>query len=315
MRNKYITPRLGFAFSLLMLLGLITLMNGNYYSSPSIELMGKAKITGGIFHRYLINGATAAFYNENISNRTKIKEKPVANNVADERNAIASEVREISATKTTKNSGGIIYLTFDDGPSSNVTPKILDILNANNVKATFFIIDYSAEDEHLVRRIYKEGHTIGIHGYSHDYRKIYSSKEAFMENIATLREKIKLSTGCDSSIIRFPGGSSNTVSRDYNLGIMTRLTMLVKEEGYRYFDWNVESGDTDRRTVNKDKIVSRVTSNLVKDRSNIVLMHDPSTKTTTADALQEIIDYGKSNGFTFLPIDYSTKELHHKPNN
>ena len=207
------------------------------------------------------------------------------------------------------------YLTFDDGPSSTVTPKILDILKANNVKATFFLIDYSNENEHLVKRIYKEGHTIGIHGYSHEYGKIYSSEEAFMKNITTLRNKIKKTTGCDSSIIRFPGGSSNTVSRDYNLGIMTRLAKLVKKEGYKCFDWNVESGDTDMTTVSKNKIVSKVTANLVKNGDNIVLMHDASAKTTTADALQAIIDYGKNNGFIFLPIDYSTKEVHHKPNN
>ena len=96
---------------------------------------------------------------------------------------------------------------------------------------------------------------------------------------------------------------------------MTRLAKLVKKEGYKCFDWNVESGDTDMTTVSKNKIVSKVTANLVKNGDNIVLMHDASAKTTTADALQAIIDYGKNNGFIFLPIDYSTKEVHHKPNN
>ncbi len=293
--------------------------------SPKIELKGSEKLTLNTESTYAEPGYRAEDnYDGDITSSVAVTgevdtKKPgtytLTYEVTDKSGNTASAVREVTVTLAPKATGGRIYLTFDDGPSSKVTPRILDILKANNVKATFFIIDYDDENEHLVKRIFEEGHTIGIHGYSHIYSKIYSSEEAFMKNITTLREKIKETTGYDSSVIRFPGGSSNLVSRDYNVGIMTRLTKLVKEEGYKYFDWNVESGDADGTTVDKDKIVSKVTCNLNKNGSNVVLMHDASTKTTTADALQAIIDYGKKNGFTFLPIDDSTEEIHHGVNN
>ena len=132
---------------------------------------------------------------------------------------------------------GAVYLTFDDGPSESTTPYILDILKEENVKATFFILNYNDNTEYLVKRIVDEGHAIGLHGYSHEYSYIYQSEETYMENLSKLRNKIKESTGTDTIITRFPGGSSNTIS-NYNPGIMTRLTKKVIEEGYRYFDWN-----------------------------------------------------------------------------
>ena len=93
-------------------------------------------------------------------------------------------------TEQKKSNNGVIWLTFDDGPSAKLTPKVLDILKKENVKATFFVINYSESNEPIIKRIVAEGHTIGIHGYSHEYSKIYKSKETFMSNIYTLQDKI-----------------------------------------------------------------------------------------------------------------------------
>ncbi len=206
----------------------------------------------------------------------------------------------------------VIYLTFDDGPSSDVTVEILDILKENNVKATFFILDYTKDKIPIIQRMIDEGHTIGIHGYSHEYNEIYTSEEAFMESINKLADKLREDTGYEAFCLRFPGGSSNTVSRHYSTGIMSRLVDLVEEEGWMYFDWNVSSGDAAANTVPTEKIISNVESELDPDSNkNVVLMHDTSYKTTSAEALQTIIDYGKENGYSFYPITRNTPEVHH----
>lgn len=214
---------------------------------------------------------------------------------------------------STTEAKGTIYLTFDDGPSTSITPKILDILKKKNVKATFFILNYDSAGEKLVKRIVNEGHTIAIHGYSHDYKSIYKSVETYMENITKLQNKIKNSTGCNTTITRFPGGSSNTVSR-YNPGIMTKLTKEVVARGYRYFDWNVSSGDAGG-AKNSSDVYNNVVTGLKKSRSNVVLMHDFSGNTKTLNALESIIDYGINNGYSFSRITENTPMVTHSVNN
>lgn len=229
---------------------------------------------------------------------------------------VTREVTVKAPAKTVPQDGNsVICLTFDDGPSSNITPQILDTLKANGVKATFFIINYSDSNKSIVKRITAEGHTIAIHGYSHDYGKIYASESAFMNNITTLRDKIKNDTGVDTKIMRFPGGSSNTVSKKYCKGIMSALVNRVTAEGYTYVDWNVSSGDAESNTVAASKILNSVKSGLKKGRTNVVLMHDCSSKSTTAAVLQSIIDYGKANGYTFSNITANTPTVHHGVNN
>ncbi len=208
---------------------------------------------------------------------------------------------------------GVIYLTFDDGPSTSITPKILDVLKEKNVKATFFILNYSDATEYLVKRIVNEGHSIGIHGYSHDYSQIYKSEEIYLENVTKLREKIKASTGVDTTLTRFPGGSSNTVSK-YNPGIMSRLTKFMVAKGYRYFDWNVGSGDSGGVSTS-DGVYNNVVNGLSKKRANVVLMHDFSGNTKTLQALPRIIDYAKANGYSFDRITTATAMVTHGVNN
>ena len=237
----------------------------------------------------------------------------IQNNSAENQNSNNTTPNNTSPNNTTpnntgntepkKSNNGVIWLTFDDGPSAKLTPKVLDILKKENVKATFFVINYSESNEHLIKRIVAEGHTIGIHGYSHEYSKIYKSKETFMSNIYTLQDKIYKSTGVKSMYIRFPGGSSNTVSRKYCKGIMTELTKEVLAKGFKYFDWNISSGDAggakDAKAVYKN-----VKKSLSKKRGNLVLCHDIHQK--TLEALPDIIKYAKKEGYTFARIDDDT---------
>ena len=220
---------------------------------------------------------------------------------------------QTQAQNGTNGNKGVIYLTFDDGPTTSITPKVLDILKEKNVKATFFILNYDENGEKLVQREITEGHTVGIHGYSHNYKAIYQSVDAYMNNITKLQEKIKNSTGYNATITRFPGGSSNTVSR-YNPGIMTKLVKEVPARGYKYFDWNVSSGDAGGTKTSQD-VYNNVVNGLSKNRANVVLMHDFSGNTKTLNALADIIDYGINNGYTFSNITESTPMVTHGVNN
>lgn len=204
-----------------------------------------------------------------------------------------------------------IYLTFDDGPSS-VTPKILDILKKENVKATFFMIGKDDSYNDIIKRVKEEGHTVAIHSNTHNYEQIYTSVDSYFNDLYALRDKLKKITGEEATIIRFPGGSSNTVSR-FNPGIMTTITKEVTRRGFHYFDWNIDSGDTGR--IGSDAIVKNVTSQLGSYHTYVVLMHDYWQNQQTADALERIIHYGKEHGYHFDRITNSTPLVQHSVNN
>ena len=208
---------------------------------------------------------------------------------------------------------GVIYLTFDDGPS-DITPEVLNVLKENDVKATFFIVDYSEEDKSKVQRIIEEGHTLGIHGMSHDYATIYSSLDAITENFIGLRNKILDDFNYSATYIRFPGGASNTISKNYCEGIMTEATNKVEQEGFTYYDWNVDVDDAgSARTA--DRIYDNFVAGIAPKRENVVLMHDGYGHQATADALQKIIDYANDNGYVFSAITEDTIPVQHGVNN
>ncbi len=210
-------------------------------------------------------------------------------------------------------SDSTIYLTFDDGPSY-VTPMVLDVLKEYDVKATFFILNYDSNPEYVKRAI-DEGHTIAIHGYSHEYSEIYVSPEAAFKNITKLHDKLVEDFGYATDLTRFPGGSSNTISSNYCEGVMTKLCSIAEHAGYHYFDWNVSSEDATATSLSADVIASNVISGLAKGRANVVLMHDAYGKDTTAKALAAIIKYGLDNGYTFAGLSSDTKPVHHSVNN
>ena len=142
----------------------------------------------------------------------------------------------------------VVYLTLDDGPSKN-TQAVLDILDKYNAKATFFVTGAMPEYKDMIKKAYDKGHTIGMHTYSHDYAKVYASVDAYFQDLDQIGQLVKEEIGYVPCFIRFPGGSSNTISASYTKGIMTTLTQEVQARGYQYYDWNGSSGDGAVRTT------------------------------------------------------------------
>ena len=202
----------------------------------------------------------------------------------------------------------VIYLTFDDGPGP-YTEELLDLLDSYDVQATFFVIDNSYR--HLLKEIAERGHSIGIHSVSHSYRTIYSSVDAFFDDLYGMQKIIEEETGAKTWLMRFPGGSSNTVSR-FNPGIMTTLTAAVEEAGFHYFDWNVDSDDAGRAR-SADTVYRNVTGGIVRQGASIVLQHD--IHRYSVDAVEKILIWGFENGYTFLPLREDSPPVHHELNN
>ena len=205
-------------------------------------------------------------------------------------------------------SGKVIYLTFDDGPSA-YTEKLLGILSKYNVKATFFVIKTGYN--HLLDDIVAQGHAIAAHSYTHNYNKIYASEDAYFSDLNQILSTIESCTGVSTKLIRFPGGSSNTVSR-FNPGIMSRLANEVVDKGYRYFDWNVDSNDAGGAKT-ADKVYENVINGVKNRRVSVVLQHD--TKSYSVDAVEKIIIWGLENGYTFLPLGSTSPTAAHDLNN
>ena len=222
---------------------------------------------------------------------------------------------KITARDNNNNSEpGVIYLTFDDGPSTSITPKLLDILKAKGVKATFFVINHDNSLNYLIKREHNEGHTVALHSYTHNYSKVYASVNAFWNEFNKISDKVYNITGYRSKFIRFPGGSSNTVSRRYSKGIMSTLVKDVVNKGYKYYDWNVGSGDAGDVST-KEGVYKNVINGLSKKRINMVLMHDYENNYKTLNAISDIIDYGKKNNYEFRAISESTPMVTHGVNN
>lgn len=206
-----------------------------------------------------------------------------------------------------ENSVHKVYLTFDDGPSKN-TAEILDILAAYDVKATFFVVGRT--DEHslnMYRRIVEEGHSIGLHSYTHKYSVIYSSVEAFEEDLEKIRSLIYETTGVDTKLLRFPGGSSSQVSE---VDMLT-LIDLVTEKGYTYYDWNVVNGDATVKSYTEQELVDNVINGVKKYETSIVLMHDASNKELTVSSLSTIIEELLNMNAQILPINEETMLIQH----
>ena len=209
---------------------------------------------------------------------------------------------------TTPADSGIhkVYLTFDDGPSAN-TDQILDILDEYGVKATFFVVGKEGYNDQY-RRIVEEGHTLGMHSYSHVYRDIYESVEAYGQDLEKLHTYLYELTGVDSRIVRLPGGSSNTVSKDKIQDIIAYLG----QQGMTYYDWNVFSGDAASGYVSAQQIADNVFNHVSEHHTSIVLMHDASGKNTTVEALPIILEkILESDNMVLLPITEDTVPIQH----
>lgn len=200
------------------------------------------------------------------------------------------------------------YLTFDDGPSKN-TVKILDFLKANNIKATFFVIGKKGEEE-IYKRIVDEGHTLAVHSNTHKYDAIYRNVDTFMKDINDLSAMLEQVTGVKPTIMRFPGGSNNTVSHKYGgQTIMDKIIPTVENAGYTYFDWNVDSQDASKARQDKNVIVNSVLNGAKYTDNAVILMHDAAIKTTTVEALPQIVEGLRRQGFIFKELTPESEHI------
>ena len=214
-------------------------------------------------------------------------------------------------TKQVPKTGKIIYLTFDDGPGP-YTNQLINILNKYGAKATFFVNPNRPAYNYCIGKAYSSGHAIGNHTYSHDYGYVYSSTNNFWADFNKANNVIKEQTGTTTRLLRFPGGSSNTVSRAYSYGIMTRLASQCNSYGYKYFDWNVDSNDAGGTTTSSG-VYYNIINGVSGKNASVVLCHD--IKAYTVNAIEDVIIWGQRNGYTFLALDMDSPTAHHGLNN
>ncbi|HEY5560489.1 MAG TPA: polysaccharide deacetylase family protein [Clostridiaceae bacterium] len=185
------------------------------------------------------------------------------------------------------------YLTFDDGPSPNITPGILDILDKYKIRATFFVIGSMAEKyPDLLKKEYEVGHAIGNHTYSHNYRYIYSGTDNFMADVYKEDKVLKsvLGDGFDCKLVRFPGGSFGTFFNPYKVALTNA--------GYHSIDWNDLTGDAEGQNVPVDRLLNELAKYTTQEHV-VILMHDAPAKSTTLEALPKVIDFLINSGYSF----------------
>lgn len=201
----------------------------------------------------------------------------------------------------------IVYLTFDDGPTGKVTEKILDILKEHDIKGTFFVVGKEINQrEEVLKRMYEEGHSIGLHTYSHNLKSIYASDENFIKEMHQTSDKINevLGTEINSKIIRFPGGSSGRLSQS--------LLQKLHEENYKIYDWNVSLEDGVNPKLSPTQLIENAKKCSRNTTKRIILAHCNSSNISTYNALPGIIKYYKDQGYTFKPIDQNTEEFYYR---
>lgn len=277
----------------------ITIQAGTAFTDPGVkaldnvdgDITGKVEITGSVDRyrpgTYIITyKITDSFNNTSEVTRTVI-------------------VKEAPRPPVVEPNGNVIYLTFDDGPSSH-TPRLLKVLAKYNVKATFFVVGESALE--YLDDIVDGGHAIAIHTDTHEYSEIYASEEAFFNDLYAVRQKIYDRTGVWTTLMRFPGGSSNRVSKDYCKGIMSKLVKAVEAQGFQYFDWNVDSKDAGGAKT-ADEVYNNVINGVSGRKYSIVLQHD--IWGYSVDAVERIIQWGLANGYTFEALTPSSPTAHH----
>lgn len=204
----------------------------------------------------------------------------------------------------------VMYLTFDDGPSA-YTRRLLDVLDEYNVKATFFVTGNNLNYADVIGEAYRRGHTIALHTFSHDY-SIYSSAEEYYADLQKIQDLVVEQTGQEATIVRFPGGTSNTTSRNHREGIMSFLAEDLEKKGYLYCDWNVSSGDGGG-AFDEATVLQNVMNFSTGIKRAIVLMHD--TQSFSVDAVDDIILYAREQGYLLLPLTEESPMIHQNINN
>lgn len=293
-------------------------------TAPVIQLKGEKSVRIMVGSEYKDAGAAAAdkvdgdlTKNIKVDNAVNTAEKgkyTVTYTVSDKSGNSAKTVRDVVVYKLS--AGSVVYLTFDDGPSDN-TIKILDLLKKYNAHATFFVVGANIPgNEAILKRMVKEGHTIAVHTYTHDYAAIYKSTQAFWNDNQKTRDLVKKVTGKEPTIMRFPGGASNTISANYCSGVMTALTKQAKSHNYEYFDWNISSGDAEGDGVPTKKLYANIMSGIRENyETPVVLMHDSGAKGTTVKAVALVLKKASGEGYSFEALDDTVPAVHHGVNN
>lgn len=210
--------------------------------------------------------------------------------------------------KEQKNIPKTIYLTFDDGPAPVITDALLDVLKKENVKATFFVVGKEIEGrEKILKRIYEEGHGIGLHTYSHNYKKLYSSNKIFLDEMKKVQDQINKILNISPKTLRFPGGSYKHLSKTF--------LKQIHENGYKIYDWNVCTNDAVNASLNPQQLLKNAQKYKGNPDRLIILMHTNSNNINTVKALPLIIKYYRDLGCEFKPITEKTEEYYYAPMN
>lgn len=249
-----------------------------------------------------------------IYNKTK-SVKEVANTSIIQENVFTNEDEKVDESKIEEKQqfinninniyngkeGKRVFLTFDDGPSKEVTPYILDILDKYNIKATFFALGSKVkENPDILKRAYDDGHYIANHGYSHKYKSIYKSADTVIAEYNKTEEEIQKALGNEnysSNLFRFPGGSHGGQYEKVKKDARKKLN----EYGIAYLDWNSLSYDAEGANT-KEKILSNIKSTINGWNNVVILMHDASDKKITYESLEDVIKYLQKSGYSFKNI-------------
>lgn len=213
-------------------------------------------------------------------------------------NSVISDKFKEKIKNLTKGDEKIVYLTFDDGPSKGATPKVLDILKEEDVKATFFVIGkYVDERPELVKRAYDEGHYIANHGYDHSNKNLYKSNESFINEIKKTDEAIGKAIGVDdycSHVFRFPNGYMSKKNKSNK----KEASKLLEEMNYTYIDWNCLNNDSMKK-YSKQQLLENLKKSIKNKNTLVILMHDTKDVSDSSSALKESIQYLKTQGYKF----------------
>lgn len=273
----------------------------------AIAILGAMKLAQNVNEKKLIakneNNVQESQNEQEISNKTNNSEQT---NLPTEEQEINKEVNSNKLTQEQINRINTIYqsnekrafLTFDDGPSSQVTPKILETLKQENIKATFFVLGTMVKSNpELVKRAREEGHYIANHGYSHVYKKIYADEKKPLEEYQKTNELIRKAledNTYQSNVFRYPGGSYG----GYYEKIKAKSKEVLKENGIAYLDWNALTNDSDGADT-KEKIIKNLKATCKGKNSVVILMHDAPNKALTAETLPDVIQYLREQGYSF----------------
>lgn len=281
----------------------VQIQTGRFYEDPGFSAWDNSD--GDITEKVAVEGEVIWY---------KPGTYPVTYTVTDNNNHTTTVTRNVRVIaepriKGFQDQGRIIYLTFDDGPGPH-TPRLLDILDEYGVKATFFVVENEHSD--MLKEIVDRGHSIGIHCVTHDYETIYAGPDTYFADLFGMQDIIYEETGVKTTLMRFPGGSSNTVSRKLCPGLMTILSEAVQDAGFQYFDWNVDSDDAGGAKKTR-QVARNVINGVSKNDVSIVLQHD--IHEYSVDAVEEIIRWGMNNGYLFLPLEPHSPGFRHPVRN